>query len=282
MSLPRMSWHIGDYKKDTGNLDAAGHGAYFLLTMHYWATGGLPDDDDQLSRIACMSKREWKKLRPLIQALFKGEGVWRHKRIDEEIALAQAKYEKRVKAGRKGNDVRWGAKVDPPAPEDGSQCDRNAIPTPSQPITDNRERVTAAADARATPLVSPQAFEVAKQVGELCGYPDPQAWPPGWCGSPMTVQKWLTEGWPVEIITATCRGSIGKKRGSPPNTITYFEKAIAEAVAQHAAPLPKVKIIEGNEVIHAQANQPAGRSGGGFASFARKRALDAAKLAGGT
>src|SRR6185312_8321139 len=104
MSLPRMSWHIGDYKKDTGHLRAAGHGAYFLLCMHYWATGGLPSDDKQLATIACMTDREWKQHKPTIQAFFR-DG-WKHKRIEREIAEAQAKYEKRSNAGSKGGRPR--------------------------------------------------------------------------------------------------------------------------------------------------------------------------------
>lgn len=106
MSLPRMSLHIGDYKKDTGHLRAAGHGAYLLLTMHYWATGGLPDDDRQLSAIAGMTDREWKQIKPTIKAFFR-DG-WRHKRIDEELAAAQEKYEKRVDAGKKSAAKKWG------------------------------------------------------------------------------------------------------------------------------------------------------------------------------
>jgi uncharacterized protein YdaU (DUF1376 family) len=120
MSLPRMSWHIGDYKKDTGHLRAAGHGAYFLLIMHYWATGSLPDDDKQLASIACMSDREWKQHRPIISAFF-GPG-WTHKRVNEEIASAQLKYEKRSNAGKKGGR--------PP-----KQPESNALTNQKQPIT---------------------------------------------------------------------------------------------------------------------------------------------------
>ncbi len=127
MSLPRMSWHIGDYKKDTGHLRAAGHGAYFLLSMHYWATGSLPDDDKQLAAIACMTDREWKAHRNTMRAFFKGDGVWRHKRIDQELVEAQAKYEKRVSAGKKGGKAKAMSQ----------QSSSNARAAPYQPITDN-------------------------------------------------------------------------------------------------------------------------------------------------
>lgn len=134
MSLPRMSWHIGDYKKDTGHLRAAHHGAYFMLCMHYWATGGLPDDDKQLATIACMTDREWKACRTVIEPLFKGEGKWKHKRIELELADAQAKYERRAEAGSKGGNAKAAAK----------QCSSNATSIgeaiAKQPITDNLKK----------------------------------------------------------------------------------------------------------------------------------------------
>lgn len=129
MSLPRMSWHIGDYKKDTGHLRAAGHGGYFLLIMHYWATGGLPNDDQQLAAIACMTDKEWKHWKPVLGALF--QDGWKHKRIEAELQEAQEKYERRSGAGKKGGKAK----------ANGKQCSSNATPDdqakPKQPITDN-------------------------------------------------------------------------------------------------------------------------------------------------
>ena len=52
---PWMPLYVGDYRADTTHLNATQHGAYLLLIMHYWQHGGLPDDDEQLARIACMS-----------------------------------------------------------------------------------------------------------------------------------------------------------------------------------------------------------------------------------
>lgn len=155
MSLPRMSWHIGDYKKDTGHLRAAGHGAYFLLCMHYWATGGLPNDDEQLAAIACMTRREWAKHKPIIKPLFKA-GEWKHKRIDEELNEAQAKYEKRVEAGKKGGNAKAAAK----------QCSSNATAKPYQPITDNPNPNPKAKDGADAPPIDPDAdlFRRGKEV----------------------------------------------------------------------------------------------------------------------
>ena len=93
-----MPLNIGDYRKDTAHLGAAEHGAYLLLIMHYWQTGGLPDDDRQLSRIACMNDREWKRSRSIVQAFF--HDGWKHKRIDRELAHAHDVISKRRAAAQ--------------------------------------------------------------------------------------------------------------------------------------------------------------------------------------
>lgn len=99
-----MPLNIGDYLADTAHLVAAEHGAYLLLIMHYWRTGGLPDDDGQLARITRCSAREWAKIRPIIAAFFL-DG-WRHKRIDAEIEKAEQAYERRAKAGQRGGKAK--------------------------------------------------------------------------------------------------------------------------------------------------------------------------------
>ena len=115
-----MPMYWGDYARDTGHLNAAGHGAYLMLIKHYWCTGRpLPDDDDELWRIACCdSKKEWQKLRPKIVRLFVIDGgTLRHKRIDKELGVAVSAVTAKVEAGKKGADSKWGgASVTLPAP----------------------------------------------------------------------------------------------------------------------------------------------------------------------
>jgi hypothetical protein len=115
-------------------------------------------------------------------------------------------------------------------------------------------------------LISPEATSLASEVASLCGLNDPKNWPPGWCGAPLRVRSWLGQPrWTPEIILAVCREVMGKKRDGPPDTINYFEKAIARAVAKQAAPLPH---IEESNVQAIGQNQPAQqRRGFGFASI---------------
>jgi uncharacterized protein YdaU (DUF1376 family) len=147
MNPPKMPIHIGDYKRDTGHLRAAGHGAYLLLLFHHWSTGALPQDDDQLASIACMTRGEWKKARPIIERFFKSG--WRHGRVEEDLATARESYEKRAKAGEKGGKAK----------ADGKQSSSNATARPEQPLTLDQEKKDKIAPDGAPSISKTYAFE---------------------------------------------------------------------------------------------------------------------------
>ncbi len=97
-----MPLYIADYLRDTQHLSTQEHGAYFLLLMYAWTNGGsLPLDERRLARIAGLEQREWKRSGPVVLEFFdKQEQCFRHKRVDEEMAKAQAKLEQQRAAGR--------------------------------------------------------------------------------------------------------------------------------------------------------------------------------------
>jgi len=95
-----MPLYVGDYLADTSHLSTAEHGAYLLLIMHYWRSGSLPADDLTLSRIARMSRADWRKARSVISAFFQ-EG-WKHKRIEFELTKA-AKISESARCGGKAS-----------------------------------------------------------------------------------------------------------------------------------------------------------------------------------
>jgi uncharacterized protein YdaU (DUF1376 family) len=135
MNPPKMPIHIGDYKRDTGHLRAAGHGAYLLLLFHHWSTGELPDDDEQLAAIACMTRGEWKKMRPVLEKFF-GPG-WRHGRVEKDLASAKQSYEARAKAGEKGGKAK----------AENKQSSSIATALPEQPLTLTKDKKDSEADA---------------------------------------------------------------------------------------------------------------------------------------
>lgn len=99
-----MALYWGDYLRDTMHLRAEGHGAYLLLIAAYWCSGGpLPDNDEYLIGVTRLEAKAWQKLKPILAAFFTVEGgLWRHNRVDQEIAKANHISSVRQEAGKRG------------------------------------------------------------------------------------------------------------------------------------------------------------------------------------
>ena len=93
MARAWMPFYVADYLADTRHLGALEHGAYLLLLMHYWQTGGLPDDDGRLARIACTTPSEWRKIRSALADFF--EPGWKHGRVERELLKSREIGDKR-------------------------------------------------------------------------------------------------------------------------------------------------------------------------------------------
>jgi hypothetical protein len=139
---------------------------------------------------------------------------------------------------------------DPPASGDPPPTGEPATAQPgvAQPATANPYVVSieeatkdgftkAAADMRATALVSEEAHTIADEIVGIMGH-DPKNPPSSWFGAPYRVQQWLLRGWPRPLIIASVREQAARPRARAINGIKYFEPGIADAVASSKAPLP--------------------------------------------
>lgn len=130
-----MKLYWGDYARDTGHLNALGHGAYLMLIKHYWCSGApLKNDDDELWRIACCdSIREWRKVKQKIVRLFTIDGdLLRHKRVDAEISIANTTAEVKSIAGKKGAESRWAKPSISAKNHTENDSNRIVLPMPKQ------------------------------------------------------------------------------------------------------------------------------------------------------
>ena len=138
-------------------------------------------------------------------------------------------------------------------PGGNSEESKTATPNATVPQQDRNKEETIKQlnkeddDEDGAPLVAKQADRVADEVAKICGH-DLKFIPPAWHGAAYRVQSWLAQGWREEIILASCREQIAKKRDGPPDRIQYFEKGIAAAIARANAPLPEVQFVEGQTV----------------------------------
>lgn len=108
-SKPYMPFWVGDYLSATGNLSQGQHGAYVLLILHYWKTGPLPSDFQQLFNIArARTRTEKENVRQIVSQYFTlTDKVFRNTRLDKELLKFTEIQQKRSDAGLKGSSARW-------------------------------------------------------------------------------------------------------------------------------------------------------------------------------
>ncbi len=155
-----MPLDIGDYVADTMHLTTLQHGAYLLLLMHYWKTGPLPDDDDQLAAISKMDPKAWKGVRPVIRRFFTPDnGILRQKRADKERQKNATISSERSVAGKAGAEARWKQNGgNPPDKPDGKPM-ANAKQVLSKPEANGEQKPEVCHDFAAVPVPSPKQEE---------------------------------------------------------------------------------------------------------------------------
>jgi hypothetical protein len=66
-----MPLYVADYLADTTHLSTEAHGAYILLLMVMWKSGGeLPNEDKALARIVRATPAKWQKMKAEILGFF--------------------------------------------------------------------------------------------------------------------------------------------------------------------------------------------------------------------
>lgn len=244
MSPPWMPIYIADYRADTAHLCAAEHGAYLLLIMHYWQTGGLPEDDRALARIASMTPQEWRRHRPVLQAFF--HDGWRHKRIDDELRSAATKYERRAGAGSKGGKAAAGRRqsssnaIDIATTNAGGNAGSNGVakkslppgpPIPPQPQPQPQSQPANSEQGAAREASGNAAGALAKRVVGLFEDANNPNLP-----DTSRLSLWLEQGYSEAAIIAVV--SEGLRKNPNVRGLKYFEAALAET---RSKPPPEAK-----------------------------------------
>ena len=97
----KMFWF--DFFGDTKGMNGFEQGVYALLIGNYFINRGpLPDDNHRLARMTQLSEEQWLSVRPAIAPKFRiRDGLWRHSRIERDLAEKEAEHEGRVRGGKK-------------------------------------------------------------------------------------------------------------------------------------------------------------------------------------
>ncbi len=84
---PAMPFWTDAYLGDTQHLTTTEHGAYLLLLISMWRSGGtLPDDDQILARYARVTPAQWRRMAPILRPFFRAaDGVITQGRLTDEL-----------------------------------------------------------------------------------------------------------------------------------------------------------------------------------------------------
>jgi uncharacterized protein YdaU (DUF1376 family) len=101
---PFMQLYVSDFVGDTLHLSSEQVGVYLLLLMAMWnADGSLPDDDTKLARVARVSLKKWRAMKPeMIEFFTVSEGQISHGRLTRELQKSERQTQSRAAAGAKG------------------------------------------------------------------------------------------------------------------------------------------------------------------------------------
>ena len=99
---PYMQLYVGDYLADTIHLTTLEHGAYLLILMGLWRSGGaISSDDATLARFARLAPANWVKVKGRVLSLLTIEnGMVSQRRLTAELQKYATVLDKKREAGK--------------------------------------------------------------------------------------------------------------------------------------------------------------------------------------
>lgn len=239
-----MPLYIGDYLKDTSRLTTLGHGAYLLLLMDYWTSGGpLPDDDEQLAAITRLPVRDWKKLRASLARFFViADGLWTQKRADEEIAKKHEISTGRSEVGKAGAAKRWGKgngkRIAIAIPEPMAKPSQTDGQSQSQEEPNNKK------SAGVNLKFSPESEAVVQALDDalLAGYGTERIRHFRDPNDHYFAQQMIDTGAPLDLICDTIKGQVAEwasEGQAPAKRVETFEKFVDTAYRRRLKAIAK-------------------------------------------
>jgi uncharacterized protein YdaU (DUF1376 family) len=243
-TAPFMQLYVADYIGDTLHLTTEQHGAYLLLLMAMWRTGGtLPNEEHKLARIVGLSPARWRRVGGDVLAFFDvTDEQITQKRLMKEIEKVKEKSAKRAEAGAKGGAAK--ALKD----KETAVATATVLPQHSSDIRDQTlEREEDKNKNSSPPALRPDEKEAGGRAFEN-GFeevPDGfdeaasllrRAWQERGLDPPdmSRVAVWLEQGHSVATIVAVVRERLAAG-GSKARGLSYFDRSLLDAKPQRDA-----------------------------------------------
>jgi hypothetical protein len=215
----------------------------------------LPNDDKLLSRYAKLTAGQWARIKPVIMPFFRiASDQITQCRLTDEAVLVRRNSRKASDSARS----RWlkdKESSDAVALPDECQTDAPTTTPTTTPIVSGG--VEGASESVLPAVAIIQAFDQARiqHFGPELARPWPTA------TDKMTAQRWIDAGADLDLCRDVFAAGFARKasaRDGPPDSLKFFEKSIANAIAERSRPMP-----EGAPNGTGNRNPP--RAGGGSA-----------------
>ena len=100
---------IEKYRRKTGHLTLAEHGAYRLMMDAYWdRKGPIPAEDRRLRKVIGADEDEWNEVKDAVLEFFVlTDDGWYHEAIEENLREAEKKHDEKCARMEKARQKRW-------------------------------------------------------------------------------------------------------------------------------------------------------------------------------
>lgn len=173
---PFVQFYVADFLADTQHLTTEEIGAYLLILMTMWRSGGaLPSDQKILARCARLAGRRWADAWERIGPLFTvSGGVVTQKRLAEEYAKAMQKSAARAASGAKGGSAK-ALKDNNTVLANGPVLPQHLLQTPDtrkkKPVSPPSQPIQASLLADASEMISQQKTKEAEFGAFYAAFP---------------------------------------------------------------------------------------------------------------
>jgi uncharacterized protein YdaU (DUF1376 family) len=245
--FPFLPLSVDAYFRKTRHLSTAQHGAYLLLLMEAWqrANTALPDDDQMLARLVCMTMEEWQANKPVIMAFWKMDQrskCWTQKRLLEAKSYVTRNSEKQ----RSNAKSRWEKDKD----TSHGNATTHAKPMPNTYQTDASQSQSQSTESSSLPpsqqSAPPAAADEFERVSKLIRAAPGVSQHPVFGIAPLNpLWGMIQQGWNLETEILPVVAALASK--AKPGTIRSWKYFVDEIVAQRQgipAPPPVEATLE--------------------------------------
>jgi uncharacterized protein YdaU (DUF1376 family) len=228
---------------DTTHLSMEEFGAYCMILFVTWRNNGaaLPDDDVRFARMCRVTVGRWRsKIRPALEAFFDlSGGTWRQKRLEKEWEFVQERAANSRRNGSKGGRPKPQKTNDTANPAGSSQDTPEETPEqPTHTHTQSPNGDSSAVGADKRDIIA--AFDQARI--DAFGAMQARPWPNSLDAA--VAERWLAAGADLDLCRAVFVAGMQRKarsRDRPPDSLKFFDAAIAQALAERSRPMPTVQ-----------------------------------------